>query len=416
MTELQAEACCRRRSQMVADGIVEIVGVLLRDTRPLPGSGKVVLHGGGGDTPGGWHGGSRQGPLPLYAPVSAAAVYIMACAALVDCFCCRLHPAPVGGGGGPLLGSRGQGSLTQGPPSSPCRPWASLLVAGIKRIEGRGWATDHRGLLWIASTAQEPSAADVEEMEAFYATVHGLEGRSLTFPEAYPTGVLLGCVQVMDCLSAEQVEGWGGLPESVVMEVGSPFCFLCSRPERLVVPQQMRGWPKIFALEKKVHQTAKLQRRPAALPAPAWDWGDCGAPPASTAALPESSNKSKFAARMAAAGYAGRLDKLSGGEPKAPKGGHKAKKGAPETAPAAAAQSAPAAPATIAEEDLGQLTVAELEKRARGLNKKLRQVDVLREWAAPGGRALSAEETAKMQSEERLRADLRLLEQHLANK
>lgn len=166
------------------------------------------------------------------------------------------------------------------PLASPCRPWASLLVAGIKRIEGRGWPTAHRGLLWIASTATEPSAADVEEVEALYATVHGLEGRRVAFPEAYPTGVLLGCVRVVDCLTAEQVEGWAGLPESVVMEVGSPFCFLCARPERLVVPQQMRGWPKIFALEKKVHATAKLQRRPAALAAkdwPAWDWGLRGA-------------------------------------------------------------------------------------------------------------------------------------------
>jgi len=29
------------------------------------------------------------------------------------------------------------------------QPWASLLVAGIKRVEGRGWNTSHRGPLWI---------------------------------------------------------------------------------------------------------------------------------------------------------------------------------------------------------------------------------------------------------------------------
>jgi hypothetical protein len=42
------------------------------------------------------------------------------------------------------------------------QPWASLLVHGIKRIEGRSWATDHRGWLWIASTAQEPEQAAIE--------------------------------------------------------------------------------------------------------------------------------------------------------------------------------------------------------------------------------------------------------------
>jgi hypothetical protein len=39
------------------------------------------------------------------------------------------------------------------------QPWASLLVLGIKRFEGRGWSTLHRGRLWIASTAQEVSSA-----------------------------------------------------------------------------------------------------------------------------------------------------------------------------------------------------------------------------------------------------------------
>lgn len=29
------------------------------------------------------------------------------------------------------------------------QPWASLLVYGIKRVEGRGWNTDFRGRLWI---------------------------------------------------------------------------------------------------------------------------------------------------------------------------------------------------------------------------------------------------------------------------
>ena len=37
------------------------------------------------------------------------------------------------------------------------QPWASLLVAGIKRVEGRGWPTRHRGRLWIASTYPNPT-------------------------------------------------------------------------------------------------------------------------------------------------------------------------------------------------------------------------------------------------------------------
>ncbi len=36
------------------------------------------------------------------------------------------------------------------------QPWASLLVHGIKRVEGRGWPTEHRGTLWVYATAQTP--------------------------------------------------------------------------------------------------------------------------------------------------------------------------------------------------------------------------------------------------------------------
>ncbi len=36
------------------------------------------------------------------------------------------------------------------------QPWASLLVHGIKRVEGRAWPTEHRGTLWVHATAQAP--------------------------------------------------------------------------------------------------------------------------------------------------------------------------------------------------------------------------------------------------------------------
>lgn len=48
------------------------------------------------------------------------------------------------------------------------QPWASLLVAGIKKHEGRPWYTSHRGRLWIASTAKPVEPAAIEQMEAFY--------------------------------------------------------------------------------------------------------------------------------------------------------------------------------------------------------------------------------------------------------
>ena len=53
-----------------------------------------------------------------------------------------------------------------GAPSLTCltmhQPWASLLVFGIKRIEGRVWSTQHRGGLWIHAAAKHPSQEDID--------------------------------------------------------------------------------------------------------------------------------------------------------------------------------------------------------------------------------------------------------------
>ncbi|XP_032597186.1 activating signal cointegrator 1 isoform X2 [Drosophila grimshawi] len=82
------------------------------------------------------------------------------------------------------------------------QPWASLLVAGLKKHEGRVWYTEHRGRLWIASTAKEPHADDIAQMEDFYRSLYN--DKDLKFPTHYPTGSLLGCVHVEHCLPQEE--------------------------------------------------------------------------------------------------------------------------------------------------------------------------------------------------------------------
>lgn len=46
------------------------------------------------------------------------------------------------------------------------QPWASLLVYGLKRIEGRAWPTDHTGSLWIHATSTQPTLKDIEVLPA----------------------------------------------------------------------------------------------------------------------------------------------------------------------------------------------------------------------------------------------------------
>lgn len=50
---------------------------------------------------------------------------------------------------------------------------------------------------------------------------------------------------------ADDMESWQTLPDTIKQEIGSPFCFLCENPKRLVVPQQMRGYPKLWQLPSK---------------------------------------------------------------------------------------------------------------------------------------------------------------------
>lgn len=48
------------------------------------------------------------------------------------------------------------------------QPYASLLVAGIKRHEGRSWYSSHRGRLWIAATAKPVDPNEIKVIENFY--------------------------------------------------------------------------------------------------------------------------------------------------------------------------------------------------------------------------------------------------------
>ncbi|XP_041034583.1 activating signal cointegrator 1 [Carcharodon carcharias] len=129
------------------------------------------------------------------------------------------------------------------------QPWASLLVSGIKRAEGRTWYTSHRGRLWIAAAAKRPSPQEITEIEGTYRAMYG---RDIEFPKDYPTGCLLGCVDVTDCVSQEQYR-----EQFTDQECGSPFVFICTNPQELLVKFPIKGRHKIWKLDSKIHQGMK---------------------------------------------------------------------------------------------------------------------------------------------------------------
>lgn len=127
------------------------------------------------------------------------------------------------------------------------QPWASLLIKGIKKHEGRSWYSAHRGRLWIAATAKPASPQEIKETELLYREIP----REF-FPEHYPVGCLLGCVNVEDVLPQEQYRVQ--FPDG---ESNSPYVFVCEAPQELSIKFPIKGQHKIYKLEAQVHIAAK---------------------------------------------------------------------------------------------------------------------------------------------------------------
>ena len=106
------------------------------------------------------------------------------------------------------------------------QPWASLLVCGIKKHEGRVWGCNFKGRLFIHAAAHNATEDEISTIENFYAA----RGHK-SFPTHYPQSVLLGCVTVTDVLHTDDYKK--KIPEAdqeSVME----HVFICHNPQQLV--------------------------------------------------------------------------------------------------------------------------------------------------------------------------------------
>ncbi|KAK1430435.1 hypothetical protein QVD17_13154 [Tagetes erecta] len=157
------------------------------------------------------------------------------------------------------MGSRNRGEIINY--KNPCltmhQPWASLLVYGIKRIEGRSWPSPVTGRLWIHAASKIPDPETIKAMEDFYKQLYALDGvTDLKFPEHYPVSRLLGCVEVVGCVKCEELASWEDVPQGVRLEGQTAFCWLCEKPQKLLVPFEMRGNQGVYNLEKRILEGA----------------------------------------------------------------------------------------------------------------------------------------------------------------
>ena len=161
------------------------------------------------------------------------------------------------------------------------QPWASLLIAGIKTVEGREWPTAHRvrsqakkiydrtffseidclwlqGRLWIASTVQACDPSEAEEMRQDYDDrVSRGEQEELPWPEHFPSSMLLGCIEVTDCIDQDEYRERCQKRELVDEGNGSSYLFVVEEPTQLLVPLRVSGQHKIWKMPAKTAAMAR---------------------------------------------------------------------------------------------------------------------------------------------------------------
>ena len=99
------------------------------------------------------------------------------------------------------------------------QPWASLLVWGIKRIEGRSWQTNHRGRLWVHATSQQPSPQAIKVSSQYAPSrscSHAIQSHQWCKPPAscisrtstYHSLLSLPSTLMKDCLAQPSLTCW----------------------------------------------------------------------------------------------------------------------------------------------------------------------------------------------------------------
>lgn len=138
------------------------------------------------------------------------------------------------------------------------QPWASLIVYGIKRFEGRMWNSGYRGPLWIHAASREPAKEDIQEVESFYREMFRTEREKHpskyknvpepVFPKRYPTSCLIGIVDVQDVWPKQTFNE--RFPKYLKKETSNDFVFVLRNPKRLPIPIKCKGSREIYEIPK----------------------------------------------------------------------------------------------------------------------------------------------------------------------
>ncbi|KAG7564226.1 hypothetical protein ISN44_As10g009960 [Arabidopsis suecica] len=68
--------------------------------------------------------------------------------------------------------------------------------------------------------------------------------------------MLEGCVEVVGCVTSDELQNWDALPQGVRLEGQTNFCWLCEQPQKLIIPFEMRWYQGVYNVENKIYVAA----------------------------------------------------------------------------------------------------------------------------------------------------------------
>ena len=123
------------------------------------------------------------------------------------------------------------------------QPWATLIVLGVKRIETRPWRTSFRGRLAVHASSRLPhDFDDLCRREPFRSV---LLRAPWTRP---PRGVLLGTVEVRDCVHVEDLDTISAEERSLGDYAPGRWAWLLADPQPLPWLIPFRGRLGVFEI------------------------------------------------------------------------------------------------------------------------------------------------------------------------
>jgi len=121
-----------------------------------------------------------------------------------------------------------------------------------KTIENRPWRTKYRGRIWIHTSKGAPGLSD--NLSLLPRMMKRAGERSIdrcigSHDFKTNRGRIVGSVEIVDCVSVEQVRRRPSLKRHRAWAVGEPYCFLLASPLPLRTPVTMKGALGIWKLK-----------------------------------------------------------------------------------------------------------------------------------------------------------------------